>query len=495
MPQARLRVTDFSLLEAAPVEALAGEDTPDATPSEEIVPATQQAETQVAEWTGVIGIEGVQTGDPRMIEPNALRWDDAAIPLRHAPEDVGGHDGAVVVGLIQKIWRDGGLIRASGVFDLGSPAGLEAARLVSSGLCTGISMDLDSVAFEVRVVKEMLEPMPADSGDGYVEPDEDGRVKIYEQAHGDELMVITDAFIRAATIVAIPAFKDATISLTGPADDLPDSVTASVHPAVAALNESRPPAAWFSNPGMSGVTPITVTEEGRVFGHIAAWGTCHVDYLNECITPPSSPSGYAYFRTGSVVTWEGSEVATGVLTMDTLHAPPGDLGPSSVASHYSDTGRGVADVAAGEDAYGIWVSGAIRPGATAEQVRVLQASPMSGDWRRVGGALELVAVLAVNVPGFPIPRPHGQITGDRQVSLIASGMVPPTRVLPPGTPGALSVTDLRYLRRLIDREAQEDRRVEARSLAARANLLRVRGMAARLKAGAGTGPVVEEVRV
>jgi hypothetical protein len=29
------------------------------------------------------------------------------------------------------------------------------------------------------------------------------------------------------------------------------------------------------------------------------------------------------------------------------------------------------------------------------------ASDVSGDWRRIGGNLELVAVLAVNVPGFP----------------------------------------------------------------------------------------------
>jgi hypothetical protein len=29
------------------------------------------------------------------------------------------------------------------------------------------------------------------------------------------------------------------------------------------------------------------------------------------------------------------------------------------------------------------------------------ASDVSGDWRRIGSGLELVAVLAVNVPGFP----------------------------------------------------------------------------------------------
>jgi hypothetical protein len=66
----------------------------------------------------------------------------------------------------------------------------------------------------------------------------------------------------------------------------------------------------------------------------------------------------------------------------------------------------------GEDAFGPWVSGVIRPGTTAEQVRVLMASDISGDWRRIGGTMELVGILAVNVAGFPV-----------RDSLAASGVV------------------------------------------------------------------------
>jgi hypothetical protein len=74
------------------------------------------------------------------------------------------------------------------------------------------------------------------------------------------------------------------------------------------------------------------------------------------------------------------------------------------ARHYDDTGSAIADVHAGEDQFGIWVAGALRPSASPEQIRALRASAPSGDWRPINGALELVAVCQVNVPGFPIAR-------------------------------------------------------------------------------------------
>jgi hypothetical protein len=77
-----------------------------------------------------------------------------------------------------------------------------------------------------------------------------------------------------------------------------------------------------------------------------------------------------------------------------------------------------ADVTAGEDDFGIWVAGALRPGLRAEDVRALMASDVSGDWRRIGGSLELVAVLAVNVPGFP------KIRVKESLGLVASLSLP-----------------------------------------------------------------------
>jgi hypothetical protein len=55
----------------------------------------------------------------------------------------------------------------------------------------------------------------------------------------------------------------------------------------------------------------------------------------------------------------------------------------------------------------------------------LRAASLSGDWRRIDGSLELVAALAVNVPGFPIPRTQASMAASAQTALVASGIVQP----------------------------------------------------------------------
>src|SRR5690606_24927528 len=76
------------------------------------------------------------------------------------------------------------------------------------------------------------------------------------------------------------------------------------------------------------------------------------------------------------------------------------------------------------DAHGIWVAGLLRPGLSDEQVTALQASALSGDWRRTAHGLEMVAALAVPVPGFPILSLHAS-ADEGQVSLVAAGPVLP----------------------------------------------------------------------
>lgn len=214
----------------------------------------------------------------------------------------------------------------------------------------------------------------------------------------------------------------------------------------------QPPAVWFSNPQLQEPTPLRIDENGRIFGHVATWGTCHTGYPNTCVTPPSSASGYTWFRTGAVLTKEGEEVPTGRVTMDTLHAPK-HLSAVDALAHYEHTGRAVADVTAGEDAFGIWISGALRPDVTPEQVRTLRASPLSGDWRRSGGNLELVAALAVNVPGFPIPRAGGIAAGGAMQTLVAAGMLAPD--VETEDDGTLTESDMAYLKSLARKEREQ----------------------------------------
>jgi hypothetical protein len=190
---------------------------------------------------------------------------------------------------------------------------------------------------------------------------------------------------------------------------------------IASAAPSVPPMGWFADPTLTGPTPITIDGSGRVFGHAALWGTCHIG-LPGCITPPQSPSEYAYFRTGATLT-EGGEIPTGKLTVGGGHAD-GQLGYAATAEHYDNACAAVATVAAGEDEYGIWVAGALLASATEQQVEALRQSPLSGDWRDIGGALEMVACHAVNTPGFPVPRPRAAIAASgRQLSLVAAGMV------------------------------------------------------------------------
>lgn len=201
---------------------------------------------KTASWEGIIGVEGELTGDGRFIQPEALRWDDLPIPMRYVSADVGAHQGAVVVGRINEIERlsveeankrleelgrpqitdtQGKpiLIWARGDMDLGSEIGAEATRQMRENLMNGVSMDLDDVSFEVRVAAETAQMMTVGATDAdadpepaelAMEPDEDGRVKVQEMAPDDEVMVTTSARVRAATIVAVPAFARAKVALT-----------------------------------------------------------------------------------------------------------------------------------------------------------------------------------------------------------------------------------------------------------------------------------------
>ena len=144
------------------------------------------------------------------------------------------------------------------------------------------------------------------------------------------------------------------------------------------------------------------------------------------------------------------------------------------------------------------MAGAVRPGTTPDQIRALRAAPLSGDWRTIGGNLELVGALAVNVPGFPVPRPAGRIDSDEMVTLVAAGVVAPdvalsaasapvprvdrprpapfpskpaapsevTAAAPPSDGPALTVGDLAYLKGL----AQSARRAEARRVSTASRL-------------------------
>ncbi len=164
-----------------------------------------------------------------------------------------------------------------------------------------------------------------------------------------------------------------------------------------------PPREWFDDPQLDGPTPLTVTADGRVYGHLAEWNKCHRGIQGRCVMAPRSPTSYKHFYGGGhMLTDDGTQVPVGRLTVNAHHASL-NLSAAATAAHYDHTGTVAAFVHAGEDKWGPWLAGATKSDATPEQIRDLRANPPSGDWRNPDGrGLDLVAALAVPVPGFPV---------------------------------------------------------------------------------------------
>ncbi len=357
--------------------------------------------------------EDLESGDGRKFKKGAIEIRELPLPLMWQIKSAEGHNGSVVVGRIDTMERvENGIGNATGVFDSGA-YGQEAERLVREGFIRGVSADLDQFEASQHTVE--------------LSEDEDaGKI-------GTDKLMITHARVMAVTLVPKPAFQECQIYLVnndkkqedivipdGVYVDEMDPIEASALVAcglVAGSVPVVPPRSWFDNPKLNQATPLTVDDDGRVFGHIAAW---HVDHIGMSFgtRPPRSKSKYAYFHTGVIRTDDGKDMPVGQLTLAGGHASL-EASAAEASRHYDDTASAIADVHAGEDAFGIWVAGSLRPGVTPEQVRALRASAPSGDWRPIKGQLELVAVCQVNVPGFPIAR--ARVASGAVMALVAAG--------------------------------------------------------------------------
>lgn len=222
------------------------------------------------------------------------------------------------------------------------------------------------------------------------------------------------------------------------ADGGMEAVRALAASAASAAPAVAPPSEWFADPELAHLTPLVVTDDGRVYGHAAGWDSCHTGFPDVCVTPPASNTDYGFFHLKSVVCADGSDVAVGTITLEAPHANQ-SLGLVDATSHYDNTGTAAADVAVGEDEHGIWVAGALRPGMSPQAIRELRGAALSGDWRNYEGNLELVALLAVNVPGFPVPRPSARVASGVMQTLIAAGAAEVAQMGRPGVEGGFAV--------------------------------------------------------
>ena len=433
-------------------------------------------------WKMPIAVIGKPTGDGRQFDDGALSHRDLPLPLRYVASDSGGHANAVIVGHISKIDKEGGgMLPASGEFydDDSWPEDVRnaatAAMKFTQNKVIGPSVDLD---------QQEVEHVPEPKAYAAWKKEQRGKIKAAKLAHasatgsdcgcataepmfaeeaydGPRLRMIRSGRMASATLVHIPAFAElaghAVLTAGKPPKPAPEPTADTTVAAgtkiendaemdaeqearekmralMAGAAPAAPPREWFDDPKLAGPTPLHIADDGRVYGHAAVWDTCHVGIGNSCVKPPKSQTSYAYFHTGETVTADGSRIPVGRLTYGSGgHAGP-NLGYRAAAEHYDNSNNTGALVRAGEDAYGIWVAGAVVPEADDAAVRTMRATPLSGDWRRIGGNLEMVAALHVNTAGFPIPRMMTASADETDLfSLVAAGALASLADEPPAS--------------------------------------------------------------
>lgn len=386
-------------------------------------------------WDAVLCVEGVATEDGRYLERGSTGWRDLPLTLMGMLETAWGHDGAKVSGRIDSITRVLDEMASAG--ELTSKFGInELAPLIADRTVRGVSVDLAVLDYEIRDPETGAVLTPEEEFERWMEGE-------------PTLFAVLESVIVGATVCPMPAIANAEIALAASAglDGTARAILASAlegrgisvsdvpvirvftpfdRPAqllVAAaplVELAPPPRAHFEISEFPGNTPLTVTEPGedgwrRVFGHIATWDTCHVGIPGVCTTAPRSHTTppYALFHQAQVEVAEGGMIDVGNLMLATGHA---GLAASRMdaTKHYDKPDMVGARVRAVDGEYGIWVSGVVRSELTDAGLRELRENPPSGDWRSYNGRLELIAVCAVAVPGFPV-------VADAQANITAAG--------------------------------------------------------------------------
>lgn len=400
-------------------------------------------------WVSDIAFEGLSTGDGRYMVPGSLGWRDLPLTLMSMIEtpEFGGHAGAQVAGRMDTMEKDSKLnmdgdalpsdvtaVRSTGVFDMEGDRGEETQRMVEDETMRGISIDLAVIEWAFR---------DPETGE-LIDPNEMTDEQWEKAWYGEYEFAVVEGEIMAATVCPTPAFADARIAILASGVMRPRVWKASAayaasvgveegqmmttliasarvvedeeEPLVAASRPARPrqlaapiapPRSWFARAESPREHGLTITDAGEVYGWLALWDSCHTGFVNgdfaSCVRAPRSLTRYAKYHVGEMKTDEGELLPIGKLTYDTGHAGL-SLGLGAARCHYDETGACGAYVRAVDGERGIWISGALRSDITPEGVRDLRACPPSGDWRSFEHNLELIAALAVPVPGFPVAR-------------------------------------------------------------------------------------------
>jgi len=379
----------------------------------------------------------LRTADGRLLRDSGFGTRELPIAFSVMTATQHGESGrAEVSGMVDLIEvYDDGSVKARG-WIMDTPSARMAGRMVQMKVLRGNSVELSvsnyEVDFDLEAMKLLIDftdyqisattllANPAMEG-CFVEL-EDPEFDFGEPVMSEDAITAASSFTEGAFVptmpgVALPAGVGAFSVLEADAE-----VTVDVDP-------SAPPSEWFADPGFDEVTPGRIRaadEHGRieVYGHIAAWGRPHLGVPGTTLMAPKSRSGYAYFANAEVLTTDGEFLPVGVLTYGGNHAAK-SLDWREAQAHYDDSCNAWAAVAVGEDEFGIWYHGYVLPGTDNDVVTRCRSLGISGDWRRIGGNLEMVAALSVNARGFPLARPSAFTESGRQTCLVGAGAIAP----------------------------------------------------------------------
>lgn len=406
-------------------------------------PAPEELGEPVA-WKSILAVEGELTRDnsptPRILPVGSVTWGELPIPFFAMAEIVGeGHDGQVLVGRADAISRiavedfvdpdfdvsrvppGSNIIFGTGVIQNNEVTDHFLALMRDRAL-RGVSVDFVSARWGLAK-RDTLEFVDEET------------LTLDDILSGEYVLALQEGEIGGATATPLQGIGSASIALVAAAVDHDHSARIETSFGIFAIEEPAAviaaapvvvPRRVFFRPEPDHYLPLTV-EGLEVYGHAFAWDACHIGFQHRCLRPEPSPTGYENFHLGRVQTEEGEEVWVGQIMLDTDHPVVGPgVTPEQVWKHYSDTGLAIADVRIVDGRLGGWVSGALRAVPDSD-ARKLKAAKLSGDWRRINGRLDLVGLLAVNVPGFPIPAPRAWLTasaaGEEVEALVAAGIV------------------------------------------------------------------------
>lgn len=192
---------------------------------------------------GVLAPEATMSGDSRGFNAGSMTKRPGRIPFRWQESDIGGHDGAVVTGSVDRMMRKDGLIHYEGSLMPTKAAGDLVEMIAFFGNRFGVSVDGDRGSLDMSKTEE----------------------------HG----VLWYDAIRAAglTAVAIPAFAEAYVSL-GPHPDMPsdEALVASMHDSGDLITFDRGPG-WVTDPKETKRIHDYWTKKGEPGYAKIAWGT------------------------------------------------------------------------------------------------------------------------------------------------------------------------------------------------------------------------------